>query len=116
MPKSLSFRLMSYLGMALFILCPLTFLAGTFAPRTLGFLDGVMCPEGAHLGKAESQQLDEEGNQVTAVAQICTGPDGTVTDITVRMLALLFSLPVLGTVVYVVRERLFPQSGAAKSG
>ncbi|MGH2582747.1 MAG: hypothetical protein ACRDFQ_07610 [Anaerolineales bacterium] len=91
---------MTYGAIALFVLCPLTFLAGVFAPRALGFLDPLVCPEGYQLGNQSSDYVDPEGGTGVAVDIVCTGAGGTV-DATPRMLMILFSLPILGFLLYV---------------
>ena len=41
-------KVLSYCAVALFVPCPLPFLAGVLAPRALGFWDPLVCPEGYH--------------------------------------------------------------------
>jgi hypothetical protein len=90
----------------IFFSCPLLFLAGMVAPRALGFLDTTICPSGMHLDNKSTTQNDLRGN-VTAVNILCTNGEGQSVDATPQMLLLLFSIPVIGLVVMLIRSR-FP--------
>lgn len=93
-------RLFTYLAVFLLVLCPVTFFAGMFAPRTLSFLDSVICPPGYELGNKTEPAIDSEGDQVMRTTLICTNPAGQEEDATPKLLAMLFALPVLAGVVY----------------
>src|SRR5690349_21788624 len=94
-----------------FLSCPLLFAAGMFAPRTLAFLDPVVCPKGMQLDNRSYDTTDMEGNDVTAVDLICTSEGQTPVDATARMLQALFGLPILASIVLLVRSR-FPANPA----
>lgn len=101
-------RLLTYLAVFLLVLCPVTFFAGMFAPRTLGFLDTVICPPDYELGNKTEPAIDSEGNQVMRTTLICTSASGQVEDATPKLLAILFALPVLGVVIYFVGTKVSP--------
>lgn len=98
-------RLLTYLAVFLLVLCPVTFFAGMFAPRTLGFLDSVICLPGYELGSKSEPAIDSEGDQVMRTTTICTNAAGQEEDATPKMLAILFALPVLAGVVFWVGTR-----------
>ena len=86
--------------------CPALFLAGTFAPRALSFLDPVLCPHGLRLDRATETQHDLRGS-VTSVNAVCVG-DGKEVDVTGKMLVILLGLPILGVILLVVWIVLIP--------
>ena len=96
MAKSKTNRSLLIVGLIFFFACILLFLAGMFAPRAIGFLDGVMCPEGMQLGKQTQQQVDSEGNNVDATTTVCVGAGQPAVDVTAKMLGLLFALALAG--------------------
>ncbi len=89
-----------------FLSCPLLFAAGMFAPRTLAFLDPVVCPPGMQLDNHSYDTTDMEGNDVTAVDLICTAEEQPPVDATVKMLLVLFGLPILASIVLLIRSRI----------
>jgi hypothetical protein len=89
-----------------FLSCPLLFAAGMFAPRTLAFLDPVVCPPGMQLDNHSYSTTDMEGNDVTAVDLICTAEGQPPVDATIKMLLALFGLPVLASIILIIRSRI----------
>ena len=102
------------LGFSIFfiLLCPLLFLAGMFAPRTLSFLDPIMCPEGSHISNFKHETLVPTGpNNVSNVADatdlICVNEQGEYTsDITGKMLIVLFSLGFVGVSLWLSTQKI----------
>jgi hypothetical protein len=97
--KSILRKLLLVLALLNILMCPLMFLAGTFFPRTLGFLDPTLCSPGMHLGNETMSQSDLRGN-ITAMYIICTDGHQEV-DVTGKMLVTLFGLPILGVILLV---------------
>ena len=93
-------RLLLVLALISILACPALFVTVTFFPSTLAFLDPVLCPQGMHLDNETRSQSDERGN-VTSVYAVCVG-DGEQVDVTGRLLAILFALPIVGVVLLVV--------------
>ena len=100
------------LGLSFFFLglCPLMFFAGMFAPRALGFLDNVICPEGAQLSNYKhmttvqgSQGMDTDAE---ATDLICVDDQGNVTDVTPQMLGILFGVAILGGGLWLSTQKL----------
>ena len=98
--KSILQKLLLVFALLNILMCPFVFLAGTFFPRALGFLDPVLCPPGMHLDNETMSQSDVRGN-VTAMYTICTDSHQKV-DVTGKMLVILFGLPILGVILLVV--------------
>jgi hypothetical protein len=98
MSKSTTNKGLMTLGLIFIFACILLFLAGMFAPRAIGFLDGLVCPDGMQLGKDTQQQVNDEGNTVDATTTVCVGEGRAAVDVTPRMLALLFGLAIAGGV------------------
>lgn len=86
------------IGLIFIFACVLLFAAGMFAPRTLGFLDGMLCPDGMQLDRRVQQQVDSEGNNVDAVTTVCVGEGRAAADVTPQMLVILFGLALVGGV------------------
>src|SRR5690349_18035727 len=92
------------LGLAFFFLalCPLMFFAGMFAPRALGFLDTIICPEGAqlsnykHLTTVRASGTANSYNDAEATDLICVDAQGNVIDVTPQMLGTLFGVAIIG--------------------
>jgi hypothetical protein len=104
MPTTVS-RLLILAAAILFLLCPLTFLAGTFAPRTLGFLDPLVCPDGYRLDN-QTDQYSAPGSYSVSVTMVCRSQAGRVMDATFSMLLILFALPVFGFLCYLASAKL----------
>lgn len=104
MPAAVS-RLLILASLFLLALCPLTFLAGTFAPRTLGFLDPLVCPPGYHLDN-QTDQYSAAGSYSVSVSIVCRSQAGRVMDATFGMLLILFALPVFGFLCYLAGTKL----------
>lgn len=83
-------------------LCPLTFFAGMFAPRALGFLDDAMCPEGSYItnysyeARVKSLHGTNSYSDAEATDLICLDEQGNRINISGKMLIVLFSLPIIG--------------------
>jgi hypothetical protein len=92
-------KLLPALALLSFLACFLLFVAGMFFPRTLAFLDPVVCPRDMSLDNEVTSQSDVRGN-VTGVNLVCVGDQGQV-DVSGKMLLILFSLPILGMVLLV---------------
>jgi hypothetical protein len=101
-------RLFTYAAVVILLLCPVTFFAGMFAPRTLSFLDSVICPAGYELGSKTEPAIDSEGDQVMRTTTICTNSSGQSEDATPKMLAILFALPIVAVGVYFLGNRITP--------
>jgi hypothetical protein len=83
-------------GLVFIFACLLLFLAGMFAPRAIGFLDGLVCPQGMQLSNHTEQQVDSDGNDVDATSTVCVGEGQAAVDVTPKMLTLLFALAIIG--------------------
>jgi hypothetical protein len=93
MPKT---KILLGIGLIFIFACIFVFSAGMFFPRALGFLDGVMCPDGMQLGNHVQQQYDNDGNLLDATSSVCVVEGQPPVDVTPAMLALLFGLAILG--------------------
>jgi hypothetical protein len=98
MDKSTTNKGLLTVGLVFIFACLLIFLAGMFAPRAIGFLDGLVCPDGMQLGNQTQQRVDQDGNNVDATTTVCVGEGQSAVDVTPKMLALLFGLAIVGGV------------------
>lgn len=90
----LSQRLLLYVALLVILMCPLLYIAGEFFPRSLGFLEPIICPAEMHFDLVRESVSDERGN-ATASYLICTDGQEQV-DVTGKMVAILFGLGILG--------------------
>ena len=98
MSKSPTNKGLLSIGLVFIFACVFLFVAGMVAPRAIGFLDGVLCPDGMQLNNRVEQQVDSEGNNVDAVTTVCVGGGQAPVDVTPGMLAILFGLAIAGGV------------------
>jgi hypothetical protein len=89
------------IGMVFIFSCVFLFFAGVFFPRAIGFLDGVVCPDGMQLSNRVDQFTNEVGIPGDAVNIVCVGEGQSSIDATPRMLVILFGLAV-AAVVFIV--------------
>ena len=102
------------LGLAIFFiaLCPLMFFAGMFAPRALGFLDTLICPEGAQISNYKyittvtANQGVNTYTDANATDLICVDRQGNTTDVTASMLLILFGVAAIGAGLWLSTQRL----------
>ena len=99
-PKYKTNRILLGIGGLFVLACILVFAAGMLAPRSLAFLDGVMCPDGMQLNNQTQQEHDSECNLVDATTLVCEG-SGEPVDATARMLMVEFGLAALAAVFMV---------------
>ena len=93
-------KTLTYAALVVILLCPLTFLAGAFAPQSLSFLDPVVCPEGYTLDRSVGAYLNEVGNEGTSVNMVCVSAGGDSVDVTPAMLGMLFGIVALAGVLF----------------
>ncbi len=101
MTKTLTNKALLIVGLVFLFACILVFVAGMFAPRAIGFMDGILCPDGMELSNHTLQQLDQDGNTVDATTTVCVGEGQAAVDVTPKMLALLFGLAIIGGIFIV---------------
>ena len=85
------------IGLAFIAACIFLFLAGTMFPRAIGFLDGVLCPDGMQLTKHSEQIITDEGNPGTSNTVICVGEGQAPVSATAGLLLIMGGLGVVAT-------------------